>query len=73
MSDCVKRSALFGTHFLKTIPLTIDLDVFKPYDKTEACKILELSPAKRYILLRRMEEMLILIKVGLTLRKHCLY
>ena len=50
MSDCVKRSALFGTHFLKTIPLTIDLDVFKPYDKTEACKILELSPAKRYIL-----------------------
>lgn len=48
MSDCVKRSALFGTHFLKTIPLTIDLDVFKPYDKTEACKILELSPTKRY-------------------------
>lgn len=50
MANSVKESSLLGIRPISVIPNTIDLEVFKPYVKAEAKKILKISPEKFVIL-----------------------
>ncbi|MGF1924882.1 MAG: glycosyltransferase, partial [Bacteroidia bacterium] len=44
MASSVKQSSLLGVRGLTVIPNTIEVDVFKPYVKAEAKKILKIKP-----------------------------
>ncbi len=46
MKDSVKISSLLGARTVSVIPNTIEIDVFKPYVKAEAKKILKIAPDK---------------------------
>ncbi len=46
MANSVKQSSLLGIRNINVIPNTIATDIFKPYVKTEAKKILKISPNK---------------------------
>lgn len=50
MAQSVKESSLLGLRPTSVIPNTIELDVFKPYVKTEAKKILKIAAEKFVIL-----------------------
>lgn len=46
MAESVKLSSLLGARKVSIIPNTIETQIFKPYVKTEAKKILKISPEK---------------------------
>ncbi len=46
MANSVKISSLLGARKVNVIPNTIEIDVFKPYVKTEAKKLLKIAPEK---------------------------
>lgn len=46
MANSVKLSSLMGFRAVTVIPNTIETDVFKPYVKTEAKKMLKINPEK---------------------------
>ncbi len=46
MAQSVKESSLLGLRHTSVIPNTIEVDVFKPYVKAEAKKILKIAPEK---------------------------
>ncbi|WP_316770875.1 glycosyltransferase [Pedobacter frigiditerrae] len=50
MSNSVKQSSLLGIRNVSVIPNTIETDVFKPYVKAEAKKILKI-PANHFVLM----------------------
>ncbi|WP_316786185.1 glycosyltransferase [Pedobacter frigiditerrae] len=50
MSNSVKQSSLLGIRNVSVIPNTIEIDVFKPYVKAEAKKILKI-PANHFVLM----------------------
>jgi glycosyltransferase involved in cell wall biosynthesis len=50
MAQSVKESSLLGLRHCSVIPNTIEVDVFKPYVKVEAKKILKISPDKFVIM-----------------------
>ncbi|RYG17079.1 MAG: glycosyltransferase [Chitinophagaceae bacterium] len=50
MASSVKQSSLLGVRGLTIIPNTIDVDVFKPYVKTEAKKMLKIAADKFVIM-----------------------
>lgn len=50
MAASVKQSSLLGLRATSVIPNTIEVDVFKPYVKAEAKKILKISPEKFVIM-----------------------
>ncbi len=50
MANSVKESSLLGIRPISVIPNTIDLDVFRPYVKAEAKKILKIAAEKFVIL-----------------------
>lgn len=50
LAQCSKESYLFGNIKTEVIPYTIDAEVFKPVDKSEAKKILNLPQNKKIIL-----------------------
>ena len=50
LAQCSKESYLFGNNRAEVIPYTIDVDIFKPVDKSEARKILNLPQNKKIIL-----------------------
>ncbi len=50
MAKSVKESSLLGLRPMSVIPNTIEIDVFKPYVKAEAKKILKIAPEKFVIM-----------------------
>eukprot|EP01136_Pigoraptor_vietnamica_P022211 Opistho-1_new@73098 len=50
MANSVKQSSLLGIRQISTIPNTIEIDVFKPYVKAEAKKILKI-PANHFVIM----------------------
>jgi glycosyltransferase involved in cell wall biosynthesis len=50
MAQSVKESSLLGLRKVTVIPNTIEVDVFKPYVKSEAKKILKIAPEKFVIM-----------------------
>ncbi len=50
MANSVKQSSLLGIRNLSVIPNTIEIDVFKPYVKAEAKKILKI-PADHFVIM----------------------
>lgn len=46
MADSVKFSSLLGTRKITIIPNTLETDIFKPYVKADAKKILKIKPEK---------------------------
>lgn len=50
MAASVKESSLLGVRKISVIPNTIEVDVFKPYVKTEAKKILKIAPEQFVIM-----------------------
>ena len=50
MAASVKQSSLLGLRQMDIIPNTIETDIFKPYVKAEAKKILKIAPEKFVIL-----------------------
>ncbi len=50
MATSVKQSSLLGVRATTVIPNTIETDVFKPYVKAEAKKILKIAPEKFVIM-----------------------
>ena len=50
MANSVKQSSLLGIRNVSVIPNTIEIDVFKPYVKAEAKKILKI-PAHHFVLM----------------------
>lgn len=50
MRKCISSSFLFKNRPVYKIPNPINLEIFKPHNKTEARKILHLDPDKKYIL-----------------------
>ncbi len=50
MASSVKQSSLLGVRNVSVIPNTIEIDVFKPYVKAEAKKILKISSEKFVIM-----------------------
>ena len=50
MANSVKQSSLLGIRNVSVIPNTIEIDVFKPYVKAEAKKILKI-PADHFVLM----------------------
>ncbi len=50
MANSVKQSSLLGMRNIAVIPNTIEIDVFKPYVKTEAKKILKIS-SKHFVIM----------------------
>lgn len=54
MADCARKSSLFGDCDIRVIPNCIDVDVFCPGDRVEACRQLHLDAEKRFILFAAM-------------------
>jgi len=50
MANSVKQSSLLGVRKISVIPNTLEIDVFKPYVKAEAKKILKI-PAHHFVLM----------------------
>jgi glycosyltransferase involved in cell wall biosynthesis len=50
MANSVKQSSLLGVRKISVIPNTVEIDVFKPYVKAEAKKILKI-PAHHFVLM----------------------
>lgn len=50
MAKSVKESSLLGLRYTSVIPNTIEIDVFKPYVKAEAKKILKI-PANHFVIM----------------------
>lgn len=50
LNDCVRVSSLLQSLDVHTIHNPIDSSVFQPADREQACRSLELDPAKKYIL-----------------------
>ena len=50
MASSVKQSSLLGVRGVTIIPNTIEVDIFKPYVKAEAKKILKIAPDKFVIM-----------------------
>ena len=50
MANSIKQSSLLGVRKVSVIPNTIEIDIFKPYVKAEAKKILKI-PANHFVLM----------------------
>ena len=50
MASSVKQSSLLGIRSVSVIPNTVEIDIFKPYVKAEAKKILKIAPEKFVIM-----------------------
>ena len=50
MADCAKRSSLLNKFLINVIPNPIDIDIYKPIEKTVARKMLKLPNDKKLIL-----------------------
>lgn len=50
MANSVKESSLLGVRKVSVIPNTIEVDIFKPYVKAEAKRILKIAPEKFVIM-----------------------
>ena len=50
MAECAQKSSLLGSFDIRTIPNCIDVDLFSPGDRNEACESLHLDSEKTYIL-----------------------
>lgn len=50
MANSVKQSSLLGIRQVSTIPNTIEIDIFKPYVKVEAKKMLKI-PANHFVIM----------------------
>lgn len=50
LADCVRKSSLLCNVDIRVIPNCLDTEMFCPGDRENACEMLGLDPAKRYIL-----------------------
>lgn len=50
LRDCAQKSALLGRFPITVIPNCIDTELYQPMDKTDARKVLDLDPDRKYLL-----------------------
>jgi glycosyltransferase involved in cell wall biosynthesis len=50
MAECARQSVLMKTWPIRCIPNPIDTNLWRPIDRTQACKVYDLDPGKRYLI-----------------------